>query len=145
MVAYLWPWLAWLGALLQQRSDLALENAALKQQLAMYERRRPRIRDSERLFWVLLVRLFPRWRDALVVVQPETVVRWHRAGWRRYWTWKSRPRHGGRPRIDAEARELILRPARETVPGAPFASGPSSARSDTRSARRPSGATACWH
>jgi putative transposase len=113
MVAYLQPWFAALVAWLRLRSALALENAALKQQLAMYERRQPNIRDSDRLFWVLLVRLFPRWREALVVVRPETVVRWHRGGWRRYWTWKSRPRRRGRPRIDAEARQLILRLARE--------------------------------
>ncbi|MDA1061728.1 MAG: integrase core domain-containing protein [Chloroflexi bacterium] len=113
MLRYLRPWLGWLLAWLRIRTDHAFEVAALKQQLAMYEGRRPDIRDSDRLFWVLLVLLFPRWRDSLVVVRPETVVRWHRAGWRRYWTWKSRPHRRGRPRIDPEARELILRLARE--------------------------------
>ena len=113
MVAYLRPWTAALRAWLRVRSDHAFEVAALRQQLAMYERRRPDVRDSDRLVWVLLVRLLPGWRDALVAVRPETVVRWHRAGWRRYWTWKSRPRPPGRPRIDPEARELIVRLARE--------------------------------
>ncbi|HEY5625462.1 MAG TPA: helix-turn-helix domain-containing protein [Dehalococcoidia bacterium] len=117
MIGYLRPWLGWLRAWLGVRNDHAFEVAALKQQLAMYEGRRPSIRDSDRLFWVVLVRVFPRWRDSLVVVRPETVVRWHRAGWRRYWTWKSRPRRRGRPRIDPEARELILRLARENRTG----------------------------
>jgi len=102
-----------LRAWLRVRSDHAFEVAALQQQLAMYERRRPNVRDSDRLFWVVLVRLFPGWRDALVAVRPETIVRWHRAGSRRYWTWKGRPRHRGRPRIDPQARELTLRLARE--------------------------------
>ena len=97
MMAYLRPWLGWLRAWPGVRNDHAFEVAAPKQQLAMYEGCRRSIRDSDRLFWVVLVRVFPRWRDSLVVVRPETVVRWHRAGWRRYWTWKSRPRHGGRP------------------------------------------------
>ncbi len=90
-----------------------LENAALRQQLAMYDRRRPKIQDSDRLFWVWLVRIWPRWRGVVVAVRPETVVRWHRAGWRRYWTWKSRPKRRGRPRINPEARALILRTAAE--------------------------------
>lgn len=114
MTAYFGPWITLASAWLRGRSDLALQNAALRQQLAMYEhRRRPHVRDADRLFWVILARLWPRWREALVAVRPETVVRWHRAGWRRYWTWKSRPRRRGRPRIDPEARELIVRLARE--------------------------------
>ena len=80
MLRYMRPWLGWLLAWLRVRTDHAFEVAALKQQLAMYQGRRPSIRDSDRLFWVFLVRLFPGWRDALVVVRPETVVRWHRAG-----------------------------------------------------------------
>ena len=113
MVAYVRPWIAALRAWLRVRSDHALEIAALRQRLAMYERRRPDVRDSDRLFWVLLVRPLPAWRDTLVAVRPETVVRWHRAGWRRYWTWKSRSPRRGRPRIGPEARELIIRLARE--------------------------------
>ena len=114
MTAYIGPWVEVLRGWLRGRSDLVLENAVLRQQLAMYEhRRRPQIRDADRLFWVVLARLWPRWREALVAVRPETVVRWHRAGWRRYWAWKSRTRRRGRPRIDPEARELIVRLARE--------------------------------
>ena len=59
MVAFGRPWIAVLRAWLRVRSELALENAALRQQLAMFEHRRPHVRDADRLFWVLLVRLFP--------------------------------------------------------------------------------------
>ena len=59
------------------------------------------------MFWVGLARLWGDWREALHVVQPETVVRWHRQGFRYYWRWKSRGR--GRPKIDTEIRELIRR------------------------------------
>ena len=113
MGPYIRPWVAVLIGWFRGRRDLVIENAALRQQLAMYERRRPQIRDSDRMFWIWLVRLWPGWRDVLIAVGPETVVRWHRAGWRRYWTWKSRSRRPGRPRIDPEARVLIMRLARE--------------------------------
>ena len=80
------------------RGDLLLENLALRQQLAMFERH-PTIRDGDRAFWSLLAGRWPSWRGAVVVVSPETIVRWHRAGWRRYWRWRSRGRRAGRPRI----------------------------------------------
>ncbi len=66
-----------------------------------------------RLFWVALRRSWPRWRDALILVKPETVVRWHRLGFRAYWTWKSKKRRPGRPRIDPELRKLIRRLAED--------------------------------
>ena len=113
MQAYARPWITMLFGWFRGRRDLVLENAALRQQLAMYDRRRPKIEDSDRLFWVWLARIWPGWRGVVVAVRPETVVRWHRAGWPRYWTWKSRPKHRGRPRIDPEARALILRIAGE--------------------------------
>jgi hypothetical protein len=94
--------------LLRSRQDLALENVALRQQW-MVLRRQPghvRLKDSDRLFWVWLHRLWPGWRQALVLVQPATVVDWHRRGFRAYWRWKSRAR-GGRPRIDPSVRPLI--------------------------------------
>jgi putative transposase len=96
---------------LRSRSELMLENLALRQQLSMCERP-PRAASSDRLFWSLMARFWPRWRSALLVVRPETVVRWHRAGFRRYWRWRSR-RSGGRPPIPLEARELIAQIARE--------------------------------
>jgi len=70
--------------------------------------KRARLRASDRAFWVLLCRLWKRWREALLVIRPETVIRWHRAGFRRYWAWKSRP---GRPAIDSEVRALVQRVA----------------------------------
>ncbi len=87
---------------------LALENLALRQQLAMYRRTRPRpgLRWSDRLFWVGLRRAWTDWRSALVIVRPATVVAWHRRGFAWYWTWRSRPT-GGRPRVTGELRRLI--------------------------------------
>jgi len=65
----------------------------------------------DRIFWILLSRLWRRWQHSLQVVRPETVVGWHRQGFKRYWTWKSR-RRGGRPMIRTELRELIRRMSR---------------------------------
>ncbi len=106
--------LATLRSTLRSRPDLVLENLALRQQVAVLSRqqRRPRRRRADRLFWCVLSRLWSPWRTALVFVQPDTVVRWHRSAWRWYWTWRSRPR-GGRPRLPPEVRELIRRIARE--------------------------------
>jgi hypothetical protein len=99
---------------LQSRTDMAVEVLALRQQVAVLKRRRPRpqLRPLDRLFWTLLRVTWSRWKDALVIVQPETVVGWHRAGFRLYWRWKSR-RRGGRPRITEEIRGLIRRLAQE--------------------------------
>jgi hypothetical protein len=94
------------------RSDLLLENLALRQQLAVLERRcsRPRFSAPDRLFWVILRRLWPDWRRVLILVQPETVIRWHRAGFKLYWKWLSRNRRGvGRRSVSRELRELIFR------------------------------------
>jgi hypothetical protein len=109
-------WRNGLRARLGERIDLVLENVALRQQLAMYERRdRARGRafhGHDRLFWCLLARLWPRWRKALQVVQPETVKRWRRNPWWRHLRGERRGRPG-RPRIDAEAQLLIGRMSRE--------------------------------
>ena len=103
--------LGWLRSFLASRSDLLIENLALRQQLAILtaKRPRPRMRTADRVFWVALRRLWPRWRGVLVVVRPDTVVRWHREGFRRYWTWKSRRRSTGRPSTAAEIRTLVRR------------------------------------
>src|ERR671919_1078503 len=100
---------------LRPRSALLLENLALRQQLAVYQRRgaRPRLRAGDRWFWSLLARVWPDWRSPVLFVQPETVIRWHRTAWRWYWTWKSRKRMPGRPRIDSALRRLIHQLARE--------------------------------
>ena len=110
----------WLGILLgtlrsavRTHRALALENLALRQQLTVWKARqpRPRLTEMDRLFWVLLSRLWTSWRHSLQVVRPETVVDWHRQGFKRYWAWKSRHR-SGRPTIGTELRELIRRMSR---------------------------------
>jgi putative transposase len=97
---------------LRSRRDLLLENLALRQQLGVLKRRRPqpRFAVSDKLFWVILRRLWPRWQRALILVQPETVVGWHRAGFKLYWTWLSRHRkRAGRKCVNKELREVIFR------------------------------------
>jgi len=92
--------------MLRPHSALVAENLFLRKQLAMYQERKlkPRRPDTPlRVALVLLSRLF-HWKDALVVVQPQTLVRWHRQGFRLFWRWKSRP---GRPSIPIELRRLI--------------------------------------
>ena len=99
------------------RRDLLLENAALRQQLAVYERKgsRQHLTPADRLFWVWLSRIWQRWRSALFIVQPQTVINWHRRAWKRYWTRKSGPGSRGRPRIPLEVRELIMQMARDNL------------------------------
>ncbi len=115
MRLYLSLLLGLVGRTLRPRNDLLMENLVLRQQLAVYARRqtRPRLRDGDRIFWSVVARAWRPWRVHLQLVQPETVIRWHRTAWRRYWTWKSRGRRPGRRRIDAELRDLIRRFARE--------------------------------
>jgi len=104
-----------LRTLVVPKYHLALENLGLRQQLAVYQQsiKRPRLRPRDRVFWVWLSRLWHDWRSILVIVKPETVVRWHRRGFKLYWGWKSQSRNPGRPNIDAEVRELIRRMSRE--------------------------------
>jgi len=93
------------------RQSLLLENLALRQQLAVLKRRHPRPRLSllDRLFWVLARRFWSAWKQALLVVTPETVVRWHRAGFRLYWSLISRvSRQVGRKTVSKELRNLIF-------------------------------------
>src|SRR5437773_8774591 len=110
----------WLGILLRTfrsavrtRRELALENLALRQQLAVWKtcQPRPRLTEMDRIFWVVLSRLWKNWRSSLQVVRPETVVRRHRRGFRLYWAWKSR-RRSGRPAIGRELRDLIRQMSR---------------------------------
>ena len=98
----------------RSRSDTALEVLALRQQVAVLKRKRPRpvLNSLDRLFWTTLRHFWSRWTDVLVIVKPETVIGWHRAGFRLYWRWRSRPR-GGRPKITEEIRVLIRRLAQE--------------------------------
>ena len=98
----------------RSRQDNALEILALRQQLAVLKRKRPRPRLNpvDRLFWIALRRVWPRWADVLVVVKSQAVVGWHRAGFRLLWRWRSRAR-GGRPKTIAEIRALTQRLAHE--------------------------------
>ena len=91
------------------RTDLALEILALRQQVAVLKRKRPRTKLSrmDRLFWTALRNVWSRWAEVLLIVKPETVVSWHRAGFRLYWRWRSRGPAPGRARIAAEIQDLI--------------------------------------
>ena len=102
-------------SLFVSRAALAAENLALRQQLAVLQRaaRRPRLRRRDRVFWVWLSRIWRNWRSVVVIVRSETVVRWHRQGFRLYWRWKSRVREIGRPRVEREIRDLVRRMCRE--------------------------------
>jgi len=108
-----------LRSLFRSRVGLAIENAALRQQLSVLKqaRRTPRLRAGDRLFWVVLRRVWSRWAEALIIVKPETVARWHRQGFRTYWRWKSM--RTGRPRSNREIRDPVRRMATENSWGAP--------------------------
>ena len=96
----------------RSRRSLLLENLALRQQLAVLKAKRPlpRFGAQDKLFWVLLRRFWPDWKRALAIVKPETVVRWHRAGFKCYWAWLSRKRRrAGRRPVSKKLRELIFR------------------------------------
>src|SRR5881296_609051 len=95
------------------RRQLALENLALRQQLAVYKRmaRRPKLRRSDRLFWVWLARVWVGWRQSLVIVTPDTVLRWQRRRFREHWTKLSRRPTRGRPRVDPEITALVIQMA----------------------------------
>src|SRR5262249_1719882 len=101
--------IAYVRAHAVSRHRLGLEAAALRQQLVLFKRKRPRpfLRYIDRLFWVLLQQWWPDWKGALVFVKAETVVSWHRAGFRPFWRLRSRP--VGRPKINHEIRALISR------------------------------------
>lgn len=108
--------LAVIRALTADRARLALENVALRQQLNVQRRnaKRPKLEDNDRAFWVLMRRLLREWREHLVIVTPEIVIRWHRQGSRYYWGWKSRSKPG-RPTIVSEVIHLIRRMSAENV------------------------------
>jgi putative transposase len=93
----------------QGQRQLALENLALRQQLALLHQtvKRPRITPLDRYFWVIFSKQVAEWRPMLHVIQPDTVVKWHRQSFKLFWAWKSRRRMVGRPRVDHEIRALI--------------------------------------
>jgi hypothetical protein len=101
----------------RSKSVLEAENAALRQQIIVLRRKlrgRVRLSNGDRVFFIWLYRLFPSISRAMLIVCPDTLVRWNRAGFRRYWRWKSRAR-AGRPRIDRDLRALIRRKSIENV------------------------------
>src|SRR6266478_4989133 len=103
--------LAVLASLFKSKLRLEAENAVLRHLLIVLKRRlhgRVRLTNNDRLFFIQLYRRFPSILKVLTIIRPDTLVRWHRAGFRCYWRWKSRPR-GGRPQIDTELRILIRR------------------------------------
>ena len=109
MVALLCFVVTFLVAPFKSKSRLEAENAALRHQLIVLRRKihgRVRLTNNDRLFFIRLYRWFPSVLKVLTIIRPETLVRWHHAGFRRYWRWKSRS-FGGRPRIDTELRALI--------------------------------------
>jgi len=91
-----------LRSLILPRLTLAAEILALRQQLVVLNRtvKRPQLRSRDRLFWVMLAKVWKDWREVLIIVKPDTVVKWHRQGFRLYWKWKSGARGVGRPQID---------------------------------------------
>ena len=109
MIALILFVLGILASPFKAKSRLEAENAALRQQLIVLRRKVkswPRLANTDRWFFVQLYRWFPSILDVLTIIRPETLVRWHRAGFRRYWHWKSR-RRGGRPQVQSELRALI--------------------------------------
>jgi putative transposase len=110
-----------LRVVLRSRSDLFLENIALRQQLEALRRsrRRPRLDDADRAFWLAMRSAWRGWAARLILVQPDTVVRWHRDRFRRYWSDLSRHPGPGRPRVNSEVRDLIRRMTLENDWGAP--------------------------
>src|SRR5213596_454219 len=93
--------------------QLALENLALRQQLTVYKRTvtRPRLRTIDRIFWVGLAKVWAGWRRPLVIVTPDTILRWQRRRFREYWTKLSARPTGGRPPVHAEIKALVMRMA----------------------------------
>ena len=101
-----------IAAAIRPKVLLVADNLCLRQQLVVLQRRkpRPRLEDADRRFWMLACRWFGGWRTSLLIVKPQTVLRWHRQGWRAYWRRRSRRtgRPGRRP-IAPELRALIRR------------------------------------
>ncbi len=112
-----WLLLGFLRCCFRSRAGLVMENLMLRQQLHCYKLTagRPSLKPFDRSFWVMMKRWIPAWRNSLLVVQPATVCRWHRAGFRLFWRWKSLHGKPGRPKIDEKLRELIRQMSIENV------------------------------
>src|SRR5579864_2118722 len=118
---------ATLSSMFRSRAALELEHIALRHQIGVLRRsarKRPKLTPADRLFWVFLSRVWCDWRSALAIVKPETVIAWHRRGFRLFWTWKIRHGQAGRPAVSGEVRDLIRRMSRENqLWGAPHIHG----------------------
>src|SRR6266404_4815787 len=125
MLIFLKTLLASLASIFRSRASLGLENLALRHQIGVLQRsagKRPKLTSGDRLLWICLSRLWRDWRSALAIVKPETVVAWHRAAFRLFWTWKVRCGKPGRPVISSEVRDLIARCAGRIPVGVHLAS-----------------------
>lgn len=112
MIAFVRHLLGWAADSFRSREDLILENLALRQQLLSFHARtpRPRMNLTEKVFWLALRRVRSRWKQPLILVTPQTVVRWHRTGFRLYWARLSKREHRtGRRPVTRDIRELIRR------------------------------------
>ncbi|MBF0188283.1 MAG: transposase [Magnetococcales bacterium] len=110
MLGTLSDFIPFITEFLKSHSALQLENKALRHQINVLKRKnpsRPRLRSWDRILWIVLYRIWSGWKNALVIVQPETVVKWHKEGFRLFWKWKSRNRRPGRPLVSYEVRRLI--------------------------------------
>jgi len=92
------------------RNNIIIENLALRQQIVVQQRsnKHPKLQNQDRLFWSLLSQFWTEWKSTLLIIKPETVIRWHRQGFKIYWRWKSRHK-SGRPKVSKEIRNLIKR------------------------------------
>jgi len=101
----------WLKRKLDVVAYLTAENLALRQQLIVLKRnqKRPNLKERDRMFWKILSQVWPRWRDSLVIVQPETVIGWQKRAFRFYWRRKSRGAYRGRPKLSPEVKSLVLK------------------------------------
>jgi putative transposase len=116
MLVSLTTLLATMSSIFRSRAALQFENLALRHQIGVLRRsarKRPKLTSEDRLLWICLSRFWRDWRSALAIVKPETVVAWHRAGLRLFWTWKVRRGQPGRPLISREGRDLIRKMCRE--------------------------------
>jgi putative transposase len=115
MTPFLIGLLVFLKAFFCSRYSLGLEILVLRQQLGVLKRKhpRPRLQVQDRIFWILLRRLWPAWTNVLVIVKPQTVVAWHKAGFRLFWRLRSRRKSAGRPIINAKVRVAIRQMAEE--------------------------------
>src|SRR5580765_6856215 len=105
------------SAAFKSRTTLQLENLALRHQLGVLQRsvKRPKLTPADRLIWAWLCAVWSGWRSALVIVKPDTVIAWHRKGFRLFWTWKVHHGRPGRPAVPKDVRELIRKLSRENA------------------------------